>query len=185
MFDSMSSLIPYHRSPVDLRGSFGENLMRNFTQMAMTMQNFYRQNACDQRYLRRTRRKKLNLWKKKLDTMPLPMYTAMPLTTANTYMPPLGGYQYEQEIRYVPYPIRPITNDDPFGLSQNLLVPALSGITTRGNALTQLPPKIRIIFVPTEPKRLCLPPVMSQPVHTGPLVTYRSHDSYRSPFSIL
>ncbi len=85
-------------------------------------------------------------WKREASTMPLPMYTEpYPRYSGNGTI-----YEYEHETRFVPFPVFLGPGAAGFGGGRNLGYSG--GLTTAlalGGGPMNLPPKIRVIFIPT------------------------------------
>lgn len=105
-------------------------------------------------YIRDLNAMKNRYWKREAGAMPPPMYTE-PSRWSQTEG---DMYFYEQEIRYVPYPVfvGPGGIVHPFGGKLEPGYPSIAGptgglttlIAPTGRAM-DLPPKIRVIFMPT------------------------------------
>jgi len=107
-------------------------------------------------YLRQLEKMQKRYWKQQANTMPLPMYSAPP--------PPLNYasnavYEYEKETKYIPYPV--FVNP---GAGRNLGYPYGSTVPFGTGGGMNLPPKIRVIFIPTGQS-------FSQQPSTGSLVS--------------
>ena len=113
-------------------------------------------NQLDRHYWRYFNRKQPRYLKNRMDSEQSPYFTTMATSGLPLYTSPML-YEYESEIRYVPYPVNINRQSTTYG-----------GRLSLGNgaedALT-LPPKIRVIFIPTGASSM-------QQAFTGPLVTY-------------
>jgi hypothetical protein len=105
-------------------------------------------------YMRDINAMQSRYWKREASSMPPPMYTE----SYPWYQTSPELYLYEHEVRYIPYPVilGPGSEPLPFG---GKLEPGYPSITGHTGGLTSilaptgrtmgLPPKIRVIFMPT------------------------------------
>lgn len=150
------------------KGSYGEQ----FINLINKLDGQYRQ----ERYSRQQDKLERRYWRDQINRLPPPIYPAG--QTAGYYQTEGPAYHYEQEIRYVPFPVY-ITPNSSGGRGTRTTfpgeiapVPFTGGFTTTnflggGNTMA-LPPKIRVIFIPTGSSP------MQQPC-MGPLVSIMDH----------
>lgn len=93
----------------------------------------------EEQYQRQMRKLEKQYWKLHGNSMPPPMY---PPTTMDFF--PGGIYQYEKETKYVPFPVFVGTRGGLFGHGG-----AGSNLTLGLSGGMNLPPKVRVIFIPT------------------------------------
>ena len=125
-----------------------------------------------EQYIKQQGRTERRYWKDQINRLPPAIYTSSKPPGYLETAPP-SMYHYEQEIRYVPYPVY-ITPTGATGRQRNTGLPgslatlpfAMDTTTTfLGAANTMsLPPKIRVIFIPTGSSPMqqpCMGPLVS------------------------
>lgn len=93
----------------------------------------------EEQYQRQLRKLEKQYWKRQGNNMPPPMY---PPTTMDFF--PGAVYQYEKETKYVPFPVFVGTRGGLLGHGG-----AGSNLTLGLSGGMDLPPKVRVIFIPT------------------------------------
>jgi hypothetical protein len=108
-----------------------------------------------EQYLRKLEKIQKQYWKLQANSMPPPMYPApVPSNYSSGTV-----YQYEKETQYVPFPVFIGPGAGGYGAGRNI---------GYGGGGMSLPPKIRVIFIPTGQS-------FSQQPYTGSLVSNSFH----------
>lgn len=107
-----------------------------------------------EQYLRQLQKMQKRYWKEQANNMPPPIYDS-----------PVPVYQYEKETQYVPYPVYVGPGAGSYGAGRYFGNAPSSNTTVALSGGMNLPPKIRVIFIPTGQS-------FSQQPYTGSLVSY-------------
>jgi hypothetical protein len=149
-FNYQSSFYSTHRYPMTGYNQFGRSTMST---NLISLNQSNKQHPYGQ-YMRHMDEIQKRYWKQRANTMPLPRH----IDSYSSYNRADNIYQYEKETRFLPYLVYPGQGIPGFGNSGNLgygylsnpgysagFNPTLANIGRTRN----LPPKIRVIFIPT------------------------------------
>ncbi len=130
------------------------------TQLVMLFNELDQQYRYEE-YLRQLEKMRKKYWKQQANAIPMTMYSAPP--------PPLNSpfntiFAYEKETEYVPYPVYIHPGAGGYGTGGNLAYAYRPNVSFGPGSGMNLPPKVRVIFIPTGQS-------FSQQPYTGSLVS--------------